>query len=106
MKKHLQSPQLNLYPVKKQKLAASPNNPAEDLPLSNSEDILRPGPNMTSLLPPSPQDSPTASELPLTYILSLPTEILQDIINLVDDVSHQDTLHFSSTCKNLRAVVS
>lgn len=57
-------------------------------------------------LPPSPQDSPTDSEEIHRNLLSLPTEILQDIVKFVAHVSFQDALSLSSICKPLRAVVS
>lgn len=93
--------QEDLHLAKKQKYIVTTliETPTDD------QDLLS-GSIMVNLLPPSPQDSPTNPELPLSYILSLPTEILQDIISLVADVSHNDALCFSSTCKNIRAVVS
>jgi hypothetical protein len=59
--------------------------------------------SMPALLPPSP---PVDEPVKLAPILTLPNEILQDVIALVAANSHTDALAFSSTCKTIRVVVS
>lgn len=59
--------------------------------------------SMPTLLPLSP---PVDEPVNLAPILTLPNEILQDVIALVAAHSHTDALAFSSTCKTVRIVVS